>query len=500
MLINTSGRLLLFIFLASVISVFGSSNADIDNYIKRGLENCYQFNWKIAEKDFDNIIINYSNDPRGYHYKSSIYLWYYLSSGNESDLDMFLKYSNIAIEKAEEILDTEPLNEEIIYTLGNAYSYRTLGYAKSESYINAIWSSKKSEKYLKKLIELHPANYDAYLGLGLYNFAAAQIPAAFKWALELAGITGDEETGIRYIQISAERGSLSRVEAQYYLSQLLTGVIMDFGKAGEILSSLHKKYPSNILFSYSLAVVYMKMKESDKAEILLKNIIVQNNRKFIKVISFSNFLLGDVYFRSNDFRTALVYYKKFLDGSETSDYKGIASFRMAICYELLGNRESALVYYVKSKTGNKDIEDDIYAARRGEILVKNELSVSERALIMASNKIEYGKFNDGYQELQKLLEAPASQTEKAEILFNISEAAYYLGKYDESLTYALNGAGLKTGEEGWINAFCFYNAARASKYLGREKEMINFVNKAEDSNDWDYQNKLSYLLKSLGRK
>lgn len=500
MLIITSRRFYFLILILFLYSVSFASESDIDKYIKTGLESCYQFSWRNAEKDFEYIIRNYSSDPRGYHYKSSVYLWYYLSSGNETDLDTFLKYSNIAIEKAEAILDRDPGNEEINYTLGNAYTCRTLGYAKSESYINAIWSSKKSEKYLTKVIELNPGNYDAYLGLGLYNFAAAQIPSAFKWALELAGISGDEETGIKYIKISAEKGTLSRVEAKYYLSQLLAGVIMDFRKAEEILSSLHKKYPSNILFSYSLAVADLKMKDSRRAENLLKNIIEQNNQKFIKVTSLSNFLLGDVYFRLNDFRTALFYYKKFLDGNESIDYKGIAFLRMGICFEFLENRDSALVCFRKSHTGNQDIEDDIFAARKGELFIKKRPDSIEKSLILASNKIESGNFMEAFQELRGQLDEAKDPVIKGEVLLNLSEAAYYLGRNEESLKYALNGSDLKTGEEGWINAFCCFNAARACKVLGRENEMLNHISKAESLNDWDYQNKLEYLLKSLNRK
>jgi tetratricopeptide (TPR) repeat protein len=487
-----------------LLSLFFSFQAladeNIEYLVKRGLDNCYHFRWKSAEQDFQRIIDQKPGDPRGYHYLSGIYLWHYLTSGSKSDFNHFLKYSDIALSKGEALLDKSAANELINLILGNAYSYRALGYVKAGSYVNAIWASKKSEKILKKVIELNPGNYDAYLGLGLYNFAAAQIPSAFKWALSLAGISGEEETGISYIKLAAEKGNLNKVEAQYYLSQLLTGVIYDFKTAGEMLNSLHNKYPSNILFSYALAVVHLKQKDTEGAEKLLKNIVKSNHTRFIQVISFANFLLGDVYFRRNEFREAPVYYNKFIETTTTRDYKGIAFLRMGLCFEMTQDEDKAKEYYNRIPEGNSDIEEDVFARRKGDILKKQGLSKDERALLQYANMNQAGRYKLSLNNLLTLIDSTSNELIKAEAYFNISEAAFEMGKYEDALIYALKGAESETGNEGWINAWSYYYAARISKHLGKKSDMIKYLGKAEDNNRWDYQNQVENLIKSLKRE
>ena len=98
-----------------------------------------------------------------------------------------------------------------------------MAFGKAENFLDAVWATKKSESYLSEVMEINPKKNDAYLGLGLYNFAVAQIPSSFKWALNLAGISGDKETGVKYIEIAAENGNYAKVEAQYYLSQIQHG-------------------------------------------------------------------------------------------------------------------------------------------------------------------------------------------------------------------------------------------------------------------------------------
>jgi tetratricopeptide (TPR) repeat protein len=490
-----------FFFLLSAVTLLLSFNLNaaenINQIIKRGLENCYHFRWQTAEQDFNRIITLNPDDPRGYHYISGIYLWYYLSSGNKSDLNSFLKFSDIAVDKGEKLLSKDSGNEMLNYILGNTYTYRTLGYAKSESYINAIWSSKKSEKFLKKVIEVNPSNYDAYLGLGLYNFAAAQIPSAFKWALNLAGISGDEDTGINYIRIAAEKGNFSKVEAQYYLTQLLSGVMFNFNEARELSGSLHRKYPDNILFSYALAVVHLKEKNPDSAGRLLKNIVSSKHSKFSQVISFSNFLMGDVHFRKNDFSSAADYYNRFLVMTESNDYTGIAALRLAYSYDMLNERDSAKKYYSLTSGGNSDIEDDTYAARKGNVLKKRGMYVDEKLLLQYTNMTEAGNFHNSIKNLLAFIDSTSNQKLKAEAFYYLSEAAFHRGDTEESLNYALKGTEINAGEEIWINAYCYYNAARAAKASDRTADMKKYLSKAEETNQGDYSSHLKNLIKTL---
>jgi tetratricopeptide (TPR) repeat protein len=491
---------LFLIFLIIPVLIFASSDQDISRLVKRGLEHSYHFQWKEAEKTFKKIIDKYPDDPRGYHYYSSIYIWYYLSSKSENDLDTFIKYSDDAISAAEKLLKKESKNLDAIYILGANYNYRAIAFAKDENYLDAVWASKKSESFLKDLLQLDPKNYDAYLGLGLYNFAMGQIPSAFKWALSLAGIDGSREKGLEYIRLAATEGDIAKIEAQYYYAQILSEVLFEYEEAEEYLKNLVQKYPENIVFNYTYSVLEIKQRNLKSSEKILRKILKNTDPNFKQVTSFSLFLMGDIFFRGNEFDSATVYYNKFLDDSSDNDYTGIASLRLGLCYEILGDRESAEQNFLRSKNGNMDLDDDIFARRRGIIYSSRTLAPGEIEVLKAGNLIEAGKFDEAADTLIALLDVIQNEKLKSEALLLLSDAEYHRKNYNQSLMYALKSKTSNNADEKWIKPFAAYYQARAYQKLGNISAMNNAIDEAEDYSDYDYQNKLKNLLFALKNK
>jgi tetratricopeptide (TPR) repeat protein len=482
-----------FILLCSI----NFAQSEIEKGVVKGLDNCYNFRWGQAEEEFQKLIDKFPDDPRGYHYRSTVYLWYYLSSRNKNDYQNFIKYSDVALDKGKITLDKEPDNEIILYTIGTIYSCRAIVFAKAESYIDAAWASKKSEGYLTDALKANPKRADAYLGLGLYNFAVGQIPPAFKWALSLAGIKGNKALGIQYIKKAANEGYLSKVEALYYLSQIYSEVINNYESAAGYLKLLTKKYPNNILFSYSLGVLEIKRKNPEAAENLISKIIKSDVSNFKELIYFSNFLMGDIYFKENKFDDAKSYYLKFLNSYNQKDYKGIASYRLAVCYELTGDRNNAVKYFRQTNTGNMDLDDDIYAKREGAIYSKRTIAQTEADVIMGANIIEQGNYNHAIEKLNGLSIKIKSDRLKAEVNYYLSEASYISGNYNDALKYANICKGYNSPEENWIVPFADYNIARSYIKIGKKDEALQMIEDAEDLNNYDYQNKLTNLLAAL---
>ena len=488
--------LLLFAFLF-FLSVEVFSQPYLNQAVKRGLEYEYNFNWDKAETVFEGMIKKYPADPRGFHYQAGIYLWYYLSNHDIRSYKNFIEYSDSAIEKARNILDKKPNNILMLFVLGSDYSYRTIAFAKAEKFLDAVWASKKSESYLSRTIQLDSTYYDAYLGLGLYNFGVGQIPSAFRWALSLAGIHGDKETGLKYIKKAAKFGDLSKTEAEYYLSQILTDYYFDYNSASHLLQNLVGLYPRNILFSYSLAALDIKRRKLNDAGDLLEKILKSKDSNFSQIISFSNFLMGDVNFKQNHFKIAESFYHTFIATTRDSDYKGIAYYRLAICSEVSGDRKDAVKYFDLSGNGSMDIEDDIFAKRQGEIYSKRPLAATEIDLIKYSNLIDNGKYKPAADSLSDLLNRVKTDRMKAEVFLNLSEAYFLLGKYHESLSYALTSKALDVPDERWIEPYACFYAARAEAKLGNEDAVKSYIDEAKSFSDYDYQKKLENLIFAL---
>jgi tetratricopeptide (TPR) repeat protein len=487
---------LLFLFIL-LVSSFNIAQTDIERGVLKGLDYCYNFKWGKADEEFQKLIDKYPEDLRGYHYKSTISLWYYLSSKSPDDYRNFVQYSDLALEKGGKQLDSDPDNEIILYTLGTAYSSRAILFAKAESYLNAAWASKKSESYLNDALKINPKRADAYLGLGLYNFAVGQIPSGFKWALSLAGIKGNKELGIQYLRQAANEGYFSKTEASYYLSQIYSESINNYEFAAGCLKPLIKKYPDNLLFAYSLGVLEIKRRNLPQAEKIISKILRTNETNFKELIYFSNFLMGDIYFKENKFETAKEYYITFISSYNQKDYKGIAAYRLGICYELTDDRNTGIQYFYQTDKGNMDLDDDIFAKRKGGIFAKRSIASTESDVLKAANIIDQGNYKEAVDKLNISLDQIKSDRLKAEANYYISTAYFFLGKYDESIKYANISRGFNSSEESWIKPFADYYIVQSMLKLNKKDDALKMIEEAEDFNNYDYQNKLKNLLFAL---
>ena len=481
---------------------FPSSPKDkeIEDMAIKGLDKSYNFKWNDAEQLFEKIAVKFPQDPSGYHYLASIYLWYYLSSKEKDDYENFFKYSDLAIEKGNDLIEKDPENKDLLYIIGDDYTFRAIVYSIAEHYLDAAWATKKSESYLNKVIEIDSTYYDAYLGLGLYNFAIGQIPSAFKWALSIEGIDGDKSLGIKYIRKCAKNGYFSKIDAQYYLSQILAEVLFDYNNAEKYLKNLIQRYPNNLIFNYSYASLEIKMHNLDQAQKILEKIVTVDSSKFIQLVSLSNFLLGDIYYKKNDFKPAIDYYLTFLSTTPDNDYTGIAAYRLGISSEITGDTVSAKKYFELSKNGNMDLDDDIYAKRKGEIYLTRDLDSNEVEVIKAANKIDEGRFRAAYNELYSLIPIVKDNDLKAEVYLYLSNAAYGMNNYDESLKMGFAAQSIETNEEKWVKPFAVFSIARAYKKMGNIAAYNNFIDEAAGYEDYDYQNKLKNLIYSIKLK
>ena len=487
---------LLFLF-TLLVSSFNLAQSDIERGVIKGLDYCYNFKWGKADEEFQKLIDKYPDDIRGYHYKSTISLWYYLSSKSPDDYQNFVRYSDLALEKGTKQLDSDPNNELILYTLGSSYSSRAIVFAKAESYLNAAWASKKSESYLNDALKINPKRADACLGLGLYNFAVGQIPSGFKWALSLAGIKGNKELGIQYLKKAANEGYLSKTEASYYLSQIYSEAVNNYDMAANYLKPLIKKYPDNLLFEYSMGVLEIKRKNLSQAERIISKILRANETNFKELIYFSNFLMGDIYFKENKFETAKEYYITFLSSYNQKDYKGIAAYRLGICYELTDDRNTGVQYFYQSDKGNMDLDDDIYAKRKGGIFAKRSIASTEAEVLKAANLVDQGNYKEAIDKLNISLDQIKSDRLKAEANYYITTAYFFSGKYEEAIKFAGKVKGLNSSEESWIKPFTDYYIAQCMVRLNKNEEAQKIIDEAEDFNNYDYQNKLKNLLFAL---
>jgi tetratricopeptide (TPR) repeat protein len=497
MLIKLIPRILILSFLILICSNnFTLSQVTIKSKISSGLEALYNFNFKSSDKAFENIIISYPDNPAGYHYKSISHLWFYLDSKNETDLSDFISLTDTVIEKANAILKDDSSDVFCLYILGSAYANRTFAFTRDESYFDAVVAARKFHLCFNELLRKDSLYYDAFMGKGLFNFAISQAPQTWSWAINLAGMTGDKQVGLTNLEIASKKGKLSRVDAQFYLSQVYSEFLLKYQPAKKILSELTFRYPKNLLFKFALANLQVKTFDLSNASRNYKSVFTSKDTNFIQLKNYAGLALGDILYSQGDYDAARSYYIKFLDQSTDAHFKGSAALKIGLSHLFEGDSLSALLYFDKADEGNDDLDDDAFARHKGETYLNQMPGADELKLILIKNKIEAGKFNRAIDSLEKFVEQTTSDTLRAEAILYLSDAYFHLGKYKRSLEYAV--AVFNFDEyELWVKPFACYYAARASKELNDLTDAEFFIGYASNFKNYFYENKLKDRLSFL---
>lgn len=473
-----------------------------DKQIQSTINKIYNFDFVKADSELDAFSERYPDDHRGYYYKSLMNLWFYLGSLNEAYKDSFDYYSDkikTVLEKNNNDKQSETLNR--LFWLGMIEYNKSVASARANDFTSAILSLKNMRNRLEEVIRLTPEFYDAYLPIGLSNFAFAEVPAALKWAANLVGFNSDKELGLEYLQLVVDKGSILKTDAQFYLSQIYSRVIIEYQEADRILSKLVKAYPKNLLFNYSAAWIKYEMNDLNASEKILRNILSSNDKIFYYVISNSHLLLAKIFFAKEQYDSALVHYNLFRDYRINDDYLGFANLWTGICYEFLGNRIQATKYYEKSDEGNKDLDEDIYAERLGKLFASKPINDEFKFIMHIKNLIKQKNLKDAEENLKLALEENKySNRVKSEFYLLLSDIYLINKKFEDALEHASQCIKLNASKDNTIAANSYYNTAVALVNLNRVDEAINYLDKIEQTDEFDFQTSLKNKVYSLRRK
>lgn len=488
-----------------IIFLFASSSQiipqqKIEQQVKKGLDAIYNFEWDRGEKIFNQLIEDFPENPAGYHYASIMPMWYYLGSYNSDYLDTFFIYSGLALEYAKQSQREDSLTAELAYLIGSIYANRSIVNARAENYVYAVWESDRMKYYSNLALELDEKLIDASLGIALYHLAVSQIPSSLQWAVQLVGVNADKESGLEHLQKVIGKGKLSVTDAKFYLSQIYTRIFIDYESAKKLLDDLTVRYPKNLLFRMSLAWIEAETGNIKSAFKKFVSIINSDEQNFPILKSLSHYQLGNIYFYQNQFDSAAAHYKEYLESNTRSDYNGIVNYYLGLSFELLGERDSAIVYFENSGNGNLDLDEDSYARRKGDILIEDSFSLDDIRLIRIKNLFHSGKYKETIDSLLFLQDDSLHSDLRAESFLFLSKSYLKLKKYREAINYAVKTVQCEIENEKWTQPLALYLSAEASYYLKEYLDVELFLNLISDYSDYDFSLKLGGLVNSLSDK
>ncbi len=455
---------------------------------------------KKADSLFFNYIGRFPESPAGYHYLSQLHLWYYLGSRNEAERLIFEKYSQLALRKAEVLLEDNDDNPSVHFILGQIYTLRALGQIFQDKQISALFSSRNAVSEFEKTLDLDSTYYDAYYGIGLFNYVLSFVPSQFQWAITIAGLDADKESGLKNMLIAFRCGKLMKTEAAFQLAQMYSDYLAEYDSSLVLLDELTAHFPNNMIFNYEKSVVLIKSHQLISAERLLKKISVLTYKQFSQTNALSRFQLGNVYFFQNQFKSAIVQYNKFLNQANSLDFTGIAHYRLAVSYYFLKNKLESKHELLLSGQGNTDIEQDKFAKKMSMQLFDKWLSFDRARLIISQNNLRAGDYQAVVDSLQYSINDFSDRELQNAARSYLAEAFIKTDSLNPVFTILkkINVEDIKN--ETWVIPYSEMLFAEYYYLKENYQKSNEYLKSAVEHNEYDYREGLSARIMNLKRK
>lgn len=487
------------VFFYLTVNIF-SFQSKLDSLVQTGVKLTYNLQLEKAENIFEQVINLYPDRPEGYHYLAQLHLWIYLGNKNKSDYKQCIAFSDISIQKSKDILNNEEDNVDIKYLLAMDYTYRAMVFTSNSKALSAFWSSKNAVSNFKDILEIDSTYYDAYLGLGIFDYALSFVPPFLKWALTLTGLNSNKDQALKFLKIAYNKGTRSNDEAAYYLSQIYLKYLADYDSSAFYLDKLLKKYPKNVLFYYQNALLMIDARKLNNAESALDSVISLNNPFFAQTKSYAYFLLGEVYFKKNEFGKAVKYYNQFLNTTRTINYLGIGNLKVAIAENILGNKNKFLQSLLLARNGNLNIPDDNYAIKMSENLFDIGLSKEAITNIKAKNFVDDANYKAAINLLTNKINGWHDSLTIGMADYIFADANLQLKNYKYAVLYAQKAISKNYNIKKWIIPYSYYFIAEAYYQQGKNKLSKRYLGLAEKNNTFFFAKKLSAKLNNLNKR
>ncbi|MCB0744055.1 MAG: hypothetical protein KDC67_09135, partial [Ignavibacteriae bacterium] len=225
-------------------------------------------------------------------------------------------------------------------------------------------------------------------------------------------------------------------------------------------------------------------------------IIKDSHPKFAQTLSFSKFLLGDVYFRQNKYELALGFYKQFLKSTQTIDYTGIASLRAAICNHFLFFFLEFRKYAILASNGNQDIEEDDYAKDFSINLLADGFSKDREIQIDIENTFLAGNYKKVVEKVNSVIDSIEVAEVTALLLNYKTSSLIELRKLKEAKQIANELRNYELQNSFWIKPMAFVNLAKINMIEKNYPAVKQYILAASEFNNYSRKNLIkSYINK-----
>ncbi len=335
---------------------------EIAKLTKKAFDDIYAIRVEEADKAVDAIIKKYPKHPFG-HFGKAMTAWakfeYQQERSNTKLDDEYVKLTDNVAKIGKAWLKKHPKDENAYMCLGGIYGLRARLAVTQHRWIKAYFDGKKAVRSMRKAIKINPELYDAYLGLGMYEYYAGTLPGVVGVLSKIFFISGNAEKGLKYLTLCSEKGYFNKTAAKLILIEIYTQYKGKYSKpklSVKWSEELMAEYPMHPLMHFVLIASLYEDGQIQKVQ--------DEGFKYLKFIEEKRTIYTKNYLPRAYLTVATSYLaqmnldeaeKYFLKSVETLKDKDIAPrwavwsiVRLGNIYDLKGDREKALEYYDKA--------------------------------------------------------------------------------------------------------------------------------------------------------
>ena len=341
-----------------------------------GVNGVYSLDFATAQKNIEKVFSLYPDHPFA-HFGNAMIAWaryeYEFETSDEKQRKIFEKVLDDSIEGIKRWLKNNPQDPNAYMGLGALNGLRALFNMRNRNWVTSYFAGRKAIYNLEKSLKIDPTYYDAFFGLGVYEYFAGTLPTVIKILAKVVAIKGDPNTGVKYLNKARTQARFTQDSAKLILIQVQNTRNSKFyapKKSLEYIRELHKKFPNNPLMGYVEIICLYETGDLQS--------VSANAQKFLDLIGTNPYYkdiyipraytaLGTAQMAQGDFEKARDIFK---EGAEKIKKQAPSrwgvwnALRLGQVYDILGERTKAQQQYryvlsFKDKWGFDDLAKEL---------------------------------------------------------------------------------------------------------------------------------------------
>jgi tetratricopeptide (TPR) repeat protein len=465
--------------------------ASVQAVIVRGQNDILDYHFKSAVARFDSVIRQQPSRPEGYFFKAATAFWQYVLSEREAEYDQFTAMADIVVDKAEQHFDANKGNAVeqawAKYFLAETSFELAVAQGRAKNFIKAALSLNRGRSLYKEALRLNPQLYDAYKGMGLFDFFTSLVPGSFKWITQTLGYEGDRDKGLKDLSIAASSSVYSKDDAKFYAAMIQMLFYKNFERAEKEFQPLLAQHPQSPLLNYGLGLVFLQQKKIDSAQTHFQVAAAEMQINPDNALSwYAAIRIADIFYRQNNYAAAQKNYLLYQQYSSLEVYTAQVNYRLGVCSEILGNRDEAVHYY-KLATSDNESSDEAYAKRQARERLMRPMTDVQKKILIGRNFFDAGRYAESLAALEPLLKEQLSADDAGELHYRLGRTYHEMKRYADATREYQAAYQTKPDRERMFQPYARFNLAKLYVETGQPDLAEIEFEKAGRYTAYDYE-------------